>query len=89
MFGHKVELGFNGRGSIHKTLFGGICSVIVTLLLLSYLGINLKKLILFEDDNINQSVKGQQIGALGEIYYSSTKFNEFAFFLTQSLNIPV
>ena len=52
LFGHPISLGFNKKGSLHKTVFGGICSIIALFLLLAFYGLNFKKMVLYEGDRI-------------------------------------
>ena len=52
IFGHPIQLGFNKKGEFHQTTFGGICSVLVFVILVAYYGLNIKKMLLYEGDNI-------------------------------------
>ena len=45
MFGHKIEFNYNKRGSSHQTIIGGICSLIIKIMILAYSFILMKKLI--------------------------------------------
>ena len=51
MFGHQVELQFNGDGSTHKTLFGGFISFFLVKTMISiYIFLLVYKLMTFGDD---------------------------------------
>ena len=50
LFGHKVELQFNGQGSTHNTLIGGAISIFVKLIMFVYIYMLTEKLIEFGDD---------------------------------------
>ena len=36
LFGHKINMNFNKQGNIHKTLVGGICSIVMKLCIVAY-----------------------------------------------------
>ena len=50
MFGHVINLNFNREGTSHKTIFGGIVSIILKVLLMIWVYLNFKKMLLYEDD---------------------------------------
>ena len=54
MFGYVVSLNYNKNGDTHKTLFGGVVSVIVKAAFLVFIAFNIKKLIYYEDNKIKQ-----------------------------------
>jgi hypothetical protein len=51
MFGHTINLNFNKEGDSHKTFIGGCFSVFIKVAMFAYVFMNLKKLILKEDDS--------------------------------------
>ena len=53
MFGHVIQLNFDKQGETHNTLIGGCFSGFLKLFFMLYFLMNIKKLVLFEDDNIN------------------------------------
>ena len=48
MFGHKIQLNYNKRGSSHNTIIGGICSILIKIVILAYFVILAKRLVLKE-----------------------------------------
>jgi len=36
LLGHKIQLNFNKKGSTHKTLIGGILSILIKILMVIY-----------------------------------------------------
>ena len=52
-FGHKVQLNFNKKGSEHQTLIGGIVSIFINAMMIVYVTILLKRMFLFEDDDVS------------------------------------
>ena len=52
MFGHPIELNFNGEGNTKKTFIGGVTSVILQIVTLVYVGLSCKALILSERDDV-------------------------------------
>ena len=51
LFGHKIELDFNSEGNVHKTLFGGIFSILaIKIIMTLYVFLLFKKLITFGGD---------------------------------------
>ena len=36
VFGHKIDLKFNSKGTHHKTIIGGIVSILINMILLAY-----------------------------------------------------
>ena len=45
MFGYKIDLNFNRQGEEHKTLLGGVFSILINVALVTYFGICLRKLV--------------------------------------------
>jgi hypothetical protein len=50
MFGHTINLNFNKEGDSHKTTIGGVFSIFIKTAIFLYVFMNLKKMILREDD---------------------------------------
>ena len=50
MFGHQVTLNFNKAGESHKTLLGGLGSLIVQIMMCGYIYIRFKMFVLREAD---------------------------------------
>ena len=38
IFGHPVVLNFNRNGSFHKTSIGGVCSILIMIVYIAYMG---------------------------------------------------
>ena len=51
LFGHEIGLNFEGF-STHNTALGGCCSILIKISIFVYVVLNIKKLVLSEDDNI-------------------------------------
>jgi len=51
LFGHVINLNFNRQGSSHKTLIGGIASILIKIFMAIYIGLKLNKLINRLDPN--------------------------------------
>jgi hypothetical protein len=56
-FGHRVQLFFNRKGAEHKTFGGGVVSLVVNVLMGSYVFILVKRMVNYEDDTIATSIK--------------------------------
>ena len=56
LFGHPVQLNFNKKGSQHTTVVGGVVSIIVKVLMLTYVGVLMNRMIEYKDDQISSSV---------------------------------
>jgi hypothetical protein len=76
-FGHKVELNFNKKGSAHNTMFGGIVSIFVEMFIIVFIYVNLKKLILKEDDTLKSVELPLDLEKLGEVKLNETKIDLF------------
>ena len=74
LFGHPIQLNFNKSGPTHKTPFGGILSMFISVVILAYFGLNIKKMILFENDKVTERVKRQNLELLGDIEFKDTRF---------------
>jgi hypothetical protein len=55
LYGHPVKLNFDKQGDMHKTLIGGVFSLVVNTIMLIYVGLNVKKL-LWKELNHNTEV---------------------------------
>ena len=53
LFGHKIELNFNRKGSSHNTIIGGAMSILIKVIMTTYIFLLVKKLINNEDDQIS------------------------------------
>jgi hypothetical protein len=52
MFGHAIELNYEGEKS-HQTCVGGFTSIVIKIFIFIYVVLNVKKLLLLEDDKID------------------------------------
>jgi len=55
MFGHPVQLNFNKEGHNKNTFLGGIVSICLKISMFVYVIINIKKLILKEDNDLTSA----------------------------------
>lgn len=53
MIGHNIALNFNKKGDSHTTLIGGVVSILVKVIMSTYIYLSLKKLYNMEDENID------------------------------------
>ena len=72
LFGHKIELIFNKKGSEHKTFVGGVVSLFVKLLMVGYISLLIKKLVKHEDDSNETVMSLADLNELGEVKLSET-----------------
>ena len=56
LFGHPVQLNFNKGGPEHNTVYGGVASLVVKVLMLVYVGKLITRMLMFEDDEIVSSI---------------------------------
>jgi hypothetical protein len=61
MFGYRVELNFNEKGSTHKTLCGGLVSIFVMAILMIFVLYDAKKMLLEEDDTLRSMINDQDL----------------------------
>jgi hypothetical protein len=52
MFGHPIQLNFNREGHTKNSFIGGVVSICLKIAMFVYVIINIKKLILSEDDDL-------------------------------------
>ena len=52
MFGHVINLNFERKGGSHKTIIGGLASIVVLVIYSYYIGLNLKTMFSHENDSI-------------------------------------
>ena len=72
MFGHKILLNFNEKGSTHNTVLGGLFSLFLKLLVLVYIQDCCAKLF-SHDDDVNLSYDQLvDLEDLGVVEYNST-----------------
>ena len=65
-FGKAISLNIDGEES-HKTWFGGLLSIIISVLMLVYVFLLFKKMILHEEDVLNYKYPDESPEELGEI----------------------
>ena len=66
-YGHPIKLKFDGKGDTHKTLIGGIVSMVSKVSLTIYFAILLHKMGTYDDDRIKTLVVNNQ----GNVYSPS------------------
>ena len=69
LFGHLVALNFNRGGDTHTTSIGGCCSIIIKIAIMYYVAINVIKLVTFDDDKINLTIRKLDLNEEGPIEY--------------------
>ena len=50
MFGYYIPLNFNKEGDMHTTIFGGLVSIMLKLVIGLYIFLNVYKMINYDDD---------------------------------------
>ena len=55
MFGHSVVLNFNRQGETHKTSFGGLISIFIKIVLISYVSFKFYNMINLEDNQYSMN----------------------------------
>ena len=77
MFGHVINLNFDRRGDSHKTLCGGVFSIVLKSFLVFYVYLKFDMLI-YNGNDTNFSYEGQlDLDVLGDVDYSTTNMKFF------------
>ena len=69
MFGHTINLNFNKQGYTHQTFVGGFFSFIIKIAMGTYIFMNFKKLLFYEDDSLNEEIQKLDLDQLEELPY--------------------
>ena len=77
LFAHPIALSFNNKGTSHKTLLGGLVSILIKLLLVFYFFILLRTLVFNQDDKNTSVISGQELEELGTVNFNETYANMF------------
>ena len=77
MYGHPVKLNFAHSGDNHKTLIGGYFSIIINIFIWTYIGYNVKKLLMREANRDVLHVKSLDLANYGKQNYSEMNFTMF------------
>lgn len=77
LFGLPVQLHFNKKGPSHRTLMGGLVSILIKLFMAFYIFIMFKKMIFFEDNKLSTVTSSQDYAALGEVEMADMDFDIF------------
>ena len=72
LFGHYIHLNFNRQGDSHKTLIGGLFSILVKIMMIFYIIINVRKLVSNDDYKSLTELHTIDLHKLGIINYKST-----------------
>ena len=83
LFGHQVSLNFDGKGEQHKTLIGGLVSILVKVFLGLYVYLRVKQLIFKEDSNTVVDEIFEKTNMTELVPFSSLKMTPFFFFYKQ------
>jgi len=97
MFGHIINLNFNGEGDKHKTTVGGIFSIIIKVGMTIYIVFNVLKLAYRDDDTIVTMQKTDDLFEKDNLNYHDTdtsifwvlrksRGEESSLFLTDQIN---
>ena len=77
MFGHTINLNFNKEGDSHQTTLGGFFSVFIRIFMVIYVWMNIKKMLLHEDDSTYTEASPLDLDEYGSKRYDET--NMFMF----------
>jgi len=77
MYGHPVKLNFAENGDNHKTLIGGLFSLIINLLIWTFIAYNVKKLILMEANRDTLHSRSLDLEKFGNVNYTQMNFTLF------------
>ena len=77
LFGLPVQLHFNNKGPYHRTILGGLFSILIKLFMAFYIYIMFKKMIYFEDNKLSTVTSSQDYDKLGEVDMSEMDFDIF------------
>ena len=72
LFGHSIALNFKGEGDTHATVIGGFFSVFIKIAITLYVAMNFLKMIFYEGDSINLSIKKVDLKTAGEFKYDGS-----------------
>ena len=75
LFGHTIELNFNQDGSKHKTIVGGLFSILLKMFMFAYIYRVWTKLLFYKEDRVfTQLLVDNEINQLSrEINFNETK----------------
>ena len=72
IFGHPIELNFNKKGSSHKTLIGGVFSIIGLTLWMIFFIITLRRWIIRDSDDFSSQIIPQNYTEMGIVDYKES-----------------
>ena len=78
LFGFPITLKFNKKGDIHKSLFGGILSIIFYIFIIGYFFYCFNIMVNHLNDNDHEVVTTIDLNSLGFVNYNQTGFMIFA-----------
>ena len=77
LFGHVINLNFNQKGDSHKTIIGGLASILVKIIMAIYIYLSFEKLIFKLDDKNSTDYGLMDLTELGQISYNTTDIFNF------------
>ena len=77
MFGHIINLNFDQQGDAHKTLIGGLASILIKIGMSIYVVLTFEKFFYNLDDKNSTESGLLDLKELGQIDYNSTNFFNF------------
>ena len=75
LFGHRILLNFNKKGSSYQSILGGSFSILIKLIILIYFGFLTNSLIAHENDNTQSITVPLDTEALGNVNFNETYVN--------------
>ena len=72
MFGHSIQLNFDRKGDTHKTCIGGFVTSFVHIIVFIYIFLNMKKMLLLEDNKNFTEIGVTNLEEKGIIDYGET-----------------
>jgi len=78
MYGHPVKFNFAQSGDNHKTTIGGFFSIVINILIWSFVGYKFKKLLFLEENKDTLHVKSIDLEEYGKVNFTQMNFTMFS-----------
>jgi hypothetical protein len=72
MFGHLITMNFNKRGNRHKTLIGAVFSILIKILIYSYVALTFKSMFYLDANRNSITMSSEIIDDIGLVNYNQT-----------------
>ena len=78
IFGHPIQLNFDEKGITHKTIIGGICTILYYIFIIGYTAYCFYKLIYHDQDSVNLVTTSLDLAKLGNVNFNTTSLVIFS-----------